>query len=162
MISRQCSKKRITSLQKLCRYLKSLILSKCSKNLLLLLDGNFPQKLKEKPVTIEGNPVIGLKKSNQTLIRLSNYIKKYERFSRYRIKSMKGGFCLHLLVFPFVYHFRTIMIAQVESTFWNITKLFIFTTLQKSFKVNMLIVCFDFHFANLCFNIITFQGVSCI
>ena len=94
--------------------------SDCRNNsLLLLLDGNFPQKLTEKPVTIEGNPVIGLKKSNQTLIRLSDYIKKYDRFARYRIKSMKGGCHLHLLVFPFVYHFHTRMIAQVESTFWN-------------------------------------------
>ena len=80
--------------------------------------------------------MIGLKKSNQTLIRLSDYIKKYDRFSRYRIKSMKGGFHLHLLVFPFVYHFRTIMIAQVESTFGNLTELFIFITLQNNFNVD--------------------------
>ena len=101
---------------------------KNSNSFLLLVDGHFPQKLTEKPVTIEGNPVIGLKKSNQTLIRLSNYIKKYERFSRYRIKSMKGGFHLHFLVFPFAYHFYTRVITRVESTFWNLDALLIFIT----------------------------------
>ena len=71
-------------------------------SLLLLTDGNFPQKFEQKPVTIEDLPVKGLKHSNQTVIRLSDYIKKYDNFARYRIESMRGRFHLHLLLYPFV------------------------------------------------------------
>ena len=49
-----------------------------------------------------------------------------------------GGFHLHHLVFPFVYQFYTRMTAQVESTFWKSSKLFIFIAFHNHFKIYLL------------------------
>ena len=53
-------------------------------------------------------------------------------------KILFSGFHTHLLVYPFVYQFYTRMTAQVESTFWKSSKLFIFIAFHNHFKIYFL------------------------
>ena len=46
-----------------------------------------------------------------------------------------GGFHVHLLVYPFIYHFFTRKSALVESTFSNPAELFIFISFHIHFKI---------------------------
>ena len=48
-----------------------------------------PQKLDWDPFLLKGTPILALQNSGQTVVKLSDYIRGYKNYARFRIKGLK-------------------------------------------------------------------------